>query len=48
MLYPVPFERARSGRRPPAGNDPRGREIALLTQIGPQDSHVEVAGLDPA
>lgn len=47
MLDPVTLERPRPGRRPPSGDHPRGREIALLAQVSPQDPRVEVPGLDP-
>ena len=46
MLHPIPLQRPRPGRGAPPGDDPRGREITLLAQVGPQDPHIKISGFD--
>ena len=48
MLGPLPLGRGGSRRNPPPGDDPHGGQITLLSEVGSQDSHVEIFPLDSA
>ena len=46
MLDPIALDPAWSGRRYPAGREPRRGQVALLTQVGAENPYLEVLPLD--
>lgn len=48
MLDPVPLDRSGPRGDPPPGDDPHRGQIALLAEVGSQNSHVEIPALHSA
>ncbi len=48
MLDPIPLDGSGPCRDSPPGKDPHGGQITLLSEVGSENSHVEIPALHPA